>query len=60
MANQASYDIMVIPRDLKKLDTVEFCQLLAISKEEFIKKIETTQFPLARPVEAGRPGRSWR
>ena len=40
VANQASYDIMVIPRDLKKLDTVEFCQLLAISKEEFIKKIE--------------------
>jgi penicillin-binding protein 2 len=40
VANQASYDIMVIPRDIKKLDTIEFCQLLAISKEEFIKKIE--------------------
>jgi penicillin-binding protein 2 len=40
VANQPSYDIMVIPRDIKKLDTLEFCQLLAITKEEFIKKIE--------------------
>lgn len=40
VANQPSYDIMVIPRDIKKLDTLEFCQLLAISKEDFIKKIE--------------------
>jgi len=40
VANQASYDIMVIPRDIKNLDTLQFCQLLAITKEEFIKKIE--------------------
>ena len=40
VANQPSYDIMVIPRDVKNLDTLEFCQLLAITKEEFIKKIE--------------------
>ena len=40
VANQASYDIMVIPRELKKTDTLEFCQLLNITKEEFIKKIE--------------------
>lgn len=40
VANQASYDIMVIPRELKKTDTLEFCQLLDITKEEFIKKIE--------------------
>ena len=40
VANQPSYDIMVIPRDIKKLDTLEFCQLLAITKEDFIKKIE--------------------
>ncbi len=40
VANQPSYDIMVIPRDIKKLDTLEFCLLLAITKEEFIKKIE--------------------
>ena len=40
VANQASYDIMVIPREVKKTDTLEFCQLLNISKEDFIKKIE--------------------
>ncbi len=39
VANQPSYDIMVIPREIKKLDTLEFCQLLAISKEEFLTKI---------------------
>jgi penicillin-binding protein 2 len=40
VANQPSYDIMVIPRDIKKIDTLEFCQLLSITKEDFIKKIE--------------------
>lgn len=40
VANQASYDIMVIPREVKNTDTVEFCQLLNITKEDFIKKIE--------------------
>jgi penicillin-binding protein 2 len=39
VANQPSYDIMVIPRDIKNLDTVEFCQLLAISKDQFLKTI---------------------
>lgn len=39
VANQASYDIMVIPRDIKNLDTIELCQLLNIPKEEFLKKI---------------------
>ncbi|RTY80955.1 penicillin-binding protein 2 [Flavobacterium sp. GSP27] len=40
VANQASYDIMVIPRELKNTDTLELCQLLKISKEDFIKRIE--------------------
>jgi penicillin-binding protein 2 len=40
VANQPSYDIMVIPREVKKLDTLEFCSLLAITKADFIKKIE--------------------
>ncbi|MFV8322248.1 penicillin-binding protein 2 [Flavobacterium sp. LB3P21] len=40
VANQASYDIMVIPREVKNIDTLEFCQLLNITKEDFIKKIE--------------------
>lgn len=40
VANQPSYDIMVIPRDVKKIDTAEFCDLLQITKDDFIKKIE--------------------
>jgi penicillin-binding protein 2 len=40
VANQPSYDIMVIPREIKNIDTTEFCKLLDISKEYFIKKIK--------------------
>ena len=39
VANQSSYDIMVIPREIKNLDTLEFCQLLDITKEDFSEKI---------------------
>jgi penicillin-binding protein 2 len=39
VANQPSYDIMVIPKDLKNIDTLEFCQLLNISKEDYKKII---------------------
>lgn len=39
VANQPSYDIMVIPKEINKLDTLEFCSILNITKEEFIKKI---------------------
>ena len=38
--NEAVYDLMVIPRQVKEIDTNEFCSLLKISKEEFIKKME--------------------
>jgi len=38
VANQTSYDVMVIPREVKPLDTTEFCSLLHISKEDFLKK----------------------
>jgi len=37
VANQLSYDIMIIPREVKPLDTLEFCSLLKINKETFIK-----------------------
>lgn len=38
--NEAVYDLMVIPRQVKDIDTNEFCSLLKISKEDFIKKME--------------------
>src|SRR6476469_8993444 len=39
VANQPSYDIMVTPREIKNIDTTEFCELLNITKEDFIKRI---------------------
>ncbi len=39
VANQPSYDIMVIPREIKELDTLEFCSLLKIDKSYFDKKV---------------------
>ncbi|MCF6297303.1 MAG: penicillin-binding protein 2 [Flavobacteriaceae bacterium] len=38
VANQSSYDVMVIPKDVETLDTLEFCNLLKITKQDFIKK----------------------
>jgi penicillin-binding protein 2 len=35
VSNQPSYDVMVIPREVKPLDTLEFCNLLKISKGRF-------------------------
>ena len=40
VSNQLSYDIMVTPREVKPLDTTEFCSLLNINKEDFIKKFK--------------------
>ncbi len=40
VANQLSYDVMIIPKEVKVLDTLQFCSLLRITKEDFIKKVE--------------------
>ena len=39
VANQLSYDVMVVPGEVKPMDTIAFCNLLKITKEEFIEKI---------------------
>ncbi|MDP5157341.1 MAG: penicillin-binding protein 2 [Flaviramulus sp.] len=36
VANQPSYDVMIIPREVEPLDTLEFCSLLKIEKQQFI------------------------
>lgn len=38
--NEAAYDILVIPRQIKNLDTNSLCTLCDITKEDFIKKIK--------------------
>ena len=40
VGNQPAYDVMVIPRDTKSLDTLEFCGLLRISKNRFIEQMQ--------------------
>ncbi|HKL90242.1 MAG TPA: hypothetical protein VJ880_03575, partial [Allomuricauda sp.] len=40
VGNQPAYDVMVIPREVKPLDTLEFCSLLGIEKPEFLSKME--------------------
>ena len=42
VANEVSYDIMIIPKDVEPLDTLEFCSLLKITKEDFLKRFERT------------------
>jgi penicillin-binding protein 2 len=44
VANQPSYDVMIIPREVKPLDTLEFCSLLKITKEDFIATYKKAYF----------------
>ncbi|MGQ0826883.1 MAG: peptidoglycan D,D-transpeptidase FtsI family protein [Bacteroidota bacterium] len=37
--NEAAYDLMVLPKEVKGLDTMDFCSLLGITKEQFLKKM---------------------
>ncbi|MEH6745344.1 MAG: penicillin-binding protein 2 [Maribacter arcticus] len=39
VGNDPAYDVMVIPREVKPLDTLEFCDLLGIDKEKFVDKL---------------------
>lgn len=38
--NEAAYDLMVLPKNVRKIDTAEFCSLLKITKEQFLKKMK--------------------
>ncbi len=38
--NEAVYDLMVLPRQVKEIDTAEFCRLLEITIEGFIERME--------------------
>lgn len=43
VANQLSYDVMVQPNQVKKIDTLEFCKLLKIDKEEFLERFNRAE-----------------
>jgi penicillin-binding protein 2 len=38
--NEAAYDLMVTPRQVKQIDTVDFCETIGITKELFLKKMK--------------------
>ncbi len=40
VANQLSYDVMVVPKEVSKIDTLEFCNLLRITKADFSKRLK--------------------
>lgn len=41
--NAPVYDLEVVPRDVKLKDTLAFCQLLGITKEDFIEKMQSAK-----------------
>jgi len=43
VANQLSYDVMVVPNDVEPLDTLEFINLLKIDKNYFKRKFKTAK-----------------
>lgn len=43
VTNQPAYDIMVIPNKVRALDTLEFCNLLGIDKQTFIKQYKAAR-----------------
>ncbi len=48
--NEAAYDLMVVPRQVKAMDTLSFCDLLDISHDQFIAK-----FTKARKYSTYKP-----
>ena len=40
VANQAAYDIMIIPENVIPFDTLSFCELTGVSKERLIKSLK--------------------
>ena len=43
VANQPSYDIMVIPKEMRNIDTLKLCKTLGISKEIFNLRVKAAR-----------------
>ena len=39
VGNDPAYDVMVIPREVQPLDTLEFCEMLGIDTDTFVEKL---------------------
>ena len=40
VSNQPSYDVMVIPRNLKPFDTTELCNILSITTKQLVERLD--------------------
>lgn len=40
VSNQAAYDLMIVPNDIRAFDTLEFCSVLEISKESLEDRLK--------------------
>ena len=40
VSNQPSYDVMVIPRNVKAFDTAEFCKILNLTPEKLVSRLD--------------------
>lgn len=38
--NQPAYDLMVVPRNVEEIDTLAFCNLIGVTREEFDERME--------------------
>lgn len=47
--NQPAYDVMVIPRDVKDFDTIDFCRAVNITPEELLKRFADMKNPARNP-----------
>lgn len=65
LGNDALYDLMVTPANVKRIDTAYFCQVVGIDKEEFIRRVndairkngrvrQSVFFPLMPPEMYGK------
>lgn len=58
VCNEVAYDLMVIPKNVKPFDTADLCNILDITKEELVKRLEKAEkySPLLpSPVEQQMP-----
>lgn len=47
--NQPAYDVMIIPRDVKELDTLDLCRTLNITPEQLRKRFDDMRDPRMNP-----------
>ena len=56
--NEAAYDLMVLPKNVKNIDTMDFCGLLGITKEQFLKKMKKAIQAPNSPRKESKIGRA--